>query len=686
MLSAAVRSYANRFGVAVGRKVAFFTNNDSSWDAASDLAAAGIEVTAIIDSRPSVAPRFMAAAGRAGARVFLDATVVHTRGRRSLHSLEIRTPSGLERLSVDALAISGGWDPAIGLTCHLSGTPSWRADIAAFVPQDAPKGMTAAGAANGVFTLHGALTEGAAVGHDAARAAGFAASLTRVPSTEDVAFSITPLWHVAEAKRKAFVDFQNDVSVTDLRLAYHEGFRSVEHLKRYTTLGMATDQGKTANVNGLAIMASLTGKSIPETGTTRFRPPHTPIAIGAFAGAQRGKHFRPTRLTPSDAWAREQRAVFVEVGPWLRAQYFPRHDERDWQESVNREVTAVRNAVGICDVSTLGKIDMQGPHAAVLLDQVYANTVSTLAVGRVRYGIMLREDGIVLDDGTVSRLGDTHYLVTTTTANAARVMQHLEFCHQVLWPELDVQIVSVTDQWAQYAIAGPRSRDLLRAIVDSNHEISNQAIPYMHAAEVTICDGIKARLFRISFSGELSYELAVPARLGDALIRRLMEAGSPFGVTAYGTEALGVMRIEKGHAAGNEINGQTTAGDLGLGRMLSSKKDFIGRIMAARPGLLDPNRPTLVGFVPGNRADRLHAGAHFTPLGTPGRAEYDEGYMTSVAYSPTVRHWIGLGLLRRGRERIGTRVRSHNPVRGADLEVEVCSPIFIDPSGERLHA
>jgi sarcosine oxidase subunit alpha len=431
-------------------------------------------------------------------------------------------------------------------------------------------------------------------------------------------------------------------------------------------------------------MGELTGRAIPQVGTTIFRPPYTPVTIGALAGHHREKDFRPTRLAPTHAASAELGAVFVESGAWLRAQYYPKPGERDWLETVNREVTTTRGAVGVCDVSTLGKIDIQGADAGTFLDRVYVNTFSTLAIGKARYGLMLREDGIVMDDGTTSRLGPTHFLMTTTTANAAKVMQHLEFCHQVLWPELDVAMVSVSEQWAQLAVAGPRSRDVLRAVVDAEHDISNEAFPYLAARDLTVAGGIAARLFRISFSGELAYELAVPASYGDVALRAVMAAGAPYGISPYGTEALGVMRIEKGHVAGNELNGQTTAGDLGLGRMLSTKKDFVGRALARRPGLVDPDRPVVVGFKPVDRSARLRAGAHFIPVGQPAEAAFDEGYMTSVAFSPTLGHWIGIGMLKRGPARIGERIRAVDPVRNADIEVEVVDPVFVDPQGERL--
>ena len=683
MLASAMRSYVNRFAVAPGGRIAIFTNTDDGWHTAFDLAKVGIEVPAIIDSRPTVSPQLAAQASRA-TRILTGSQVVATKGRNALRAVTVRTPDGTEEIKVDSLGVSGGWDPTVHLCCHRGGRPVWNVAIAAFVPGSLSKGLMVAGAANGTLTLAACLFEGVRVGAEATQAAGFTAKSIDLPKTEDEASAVTPLWHVARSKGKAFVDFQNDVTADDVALAEREGFRSVEHLKRYTTLGMATDQGKTANVNGLAIVAAGTGRSVAETGTTIFRPPYTPVAIGALAGLHRGSWFRPARLTPSHAWAEEQNAVFVETGLWLRAQYFPRTGDRDWLETVNREVRSVRSAVGFCDMSTLGKIDVQGPDAALFLDRLYINNWSTLAVGKARYGAMLREDGFVMDDGTTSRLSDDRFFMTTTTANAAKVFQHMEFCHQVLWPELDVQFVSVTDQWAQYSVAGPRARDVLARIVDARFDISNEAFPYLAAAELAALGGIPARLFRISFSGELAYEIAVPARFGDALARTLVEVGARFGIAPYGTEALGVMRIEKGHLAGNEVDGRTTARDLGLAKLMSTRKDYIGRIMSNRSALLDPDRPTLTGFKPADKSARLRAGAHFVSVDGPASADNDQGVMTSVAFSPTLGHWIGLGLLTSGPERIGGRVRAVDPVRNNDVEVEICAPCFVDPQGQRL--
>ncbi|HSY08209.1 MAG TPA: sarcosine oxidase subunit alpha family protein [Steroidobacteraceae bacterium] len=685
MMASAVRTYLNRFGVVPGRRAALFTTSDDGWKAAFDLAAVGVRVVAIIDARREVAPALLAAAEHIETQVLCGAQVVDAHGARGLDRITVRDHAG-ERVQfrVDVLAVSGGWNPSVALSTHVGGRPRWADTIAAFVPDGMPRGMVVAGAAGGSFTLADALREGAAAGAEAAQATGF----TTVPRPDlpvsDELTAVVPLWSVEASESKAFVDFQHDVTCEDVALAAREGFRSVEHLKRYTTLGMATDQGRASSINGHAIMAALTERAIPELGTTTSRPPYTPVALAAFAGIHRGKHFKPTRLTSGHAWAEARGATFMESGDWLRAQWFAAPGETDWLSIVSREVKTVRSGVGVCDVSTLGKIDIQGQGAASFLDRVYSNLFSTLPIGRVRYGLMLREDGLVMDDGTSARLAPRHYIMSTTTANAAKVMRHLEHARQVLWPELDVQIVSVTEQWAQYAIAGPNARHLLERLLGDAIDVSNSAFPYLACAEFA-WRGVTARLFRISFSGELAYELAVPARFGDSAIRAILSAGEPFGVVPYGIEALSVMRIEKGHVTGNELNGTTTAADVGLGRMMSTKKDFIGRVLAQRPGLADPDRPQLIGIRPVDPSARLYGGAHFLKLGEEATLANDQGYVTSVAFSPMLGHWIGLGLLVRGRERRGERLRAHSPVRGGEVEVEVVAPVFFDPDGARLH-
>ena len=681
MLAGALRAYANRWAATPAHRLAVFTNNDDGHRTAADLIAKGVDVTAIIDTRPN-APRF------ADCELLAGAEVIDTQGRLGLTSVTVRLADGSTRnLDCGALGVSGGWNPNVHMTCHQRGRPVWNDSIAGFVPgKDGPPGLTVAGAANGDFSTAAALETGSAQAAAALSDLGLKAHALPLPEAEDAQVNVSPFWYVKAGKGRAWLDQQNDVTVKDVKLAHQEGYRSVEHLKRYTTLGMATDQGKTANMGGLAIMAELSGKSIPEVGTTIFRPPYTPVAMGTLAGRAVGKNFHPTRLTPSHKWAEEQGAVFVEVGNWLRAQWFPLPGETHWRESVDREVLATRKSVGVCDVTTLGKIDVQGSDAATFLNKLYANGFAKLAVGRTRYGLMLREDGIAMDDGTTARLSEDHFVMTTTTANAVSVYRHMEFARQCLWPDLDVQLISTTEAWAQYAVAGPNSRDLLRKVVDPECDISNEAFPFMACGEITVCGGLRARLFRISFSGELAFEIAVPTRYGDALIRRLMQAGEEFEAVPYGTEALGVMRIEKGHAAGNELNGTTTALNLGMGRMVSKKKDGIGSTLSEREALNRPDALIQVGLRPVDRGNTVTAGAHLMNRGDVANAANDQGYITSAAYSPCLGHSIGIAFLKDGANRKGEVIRAVSPLTGSDFEVEVVSPHFIDPDGERLRA
>jgi methylglutamate dehydrogenase subunit C len=676
MLASAVRTYINRFAAAPGRNLVVLTACDDGWQTARDAVAAGLHVDTLIDTRfGRDGPHFEELVHQ-GVRIVTGGPIHSISGSKGITGIDMGGSIG--RIECDCLAVSGGWSPAVNLTCHMGSKPVWNEARSAFLPGPLPPGMTVAGAANGDFTLHKCLLAGAT--------AADANAASNIPRADDEPAAVTPLWHLKGSIGKAFIDFQNDVTTKDIELAAQEGYRSVELAKRYTTLGMATDQGKTANVNGLAILAEARKDSIAAVGTTVYRPPYTPVSFGALAGHHRGKNFRAARLTPAHDWAVEQGAVMRETGAWLRAGWFPKAGE-DWLAATNREVKTIRSSVGLCDVSTLGKIDIQGPDAATFLDRVYCNTFSTLPVGKARYGLMLREDGFVKDDGTTSRLGPEHFLMTTTTANAGSVMQHLEFCHQGLWPDLDVQLASVSEQWAQFSVAGPRARDVLSKLVDRQHDISNAAFPYMAARAITMLGGAEARLFRISFSGELAYEIAVPARFGDSLARALMTAGAEFGIVPYGLEALSVMRIEKGHVAGSELNGQTTARDLGLAKMMSTKKDYIGRVLAGRPALVDPDRWQLVGLKPVDRTARPRAGAHLIANGKAASTENDQGYVTSTAFSTELDCWIALGLLNAGSRRHGEKLRTVDPLRGnADVEVEVCNPVFIDPEGKRLHA
>jgi methylglutamate dehydrogenase subunit C len=680
MMAGAVSAYINRYAVAPGRRAVVYTSCDSGWDIVDDLRHAGVELAAVIDTR-SDAPQAAAARER-GAIVHAGARVIAAHGC-PVRQVEIETCDG-RRMTVkaDLLAMAGGWNPAIGIGGHLGDAPRWCDDGQTFLLDNAPPGLVPAGAAAGRLTLRAALTDGVERACDAITALG--RPLPPPPHFEALNEAAAIGAHPPPRgnRGKAFVDFQHDVTDADVTLAAREGFVSVEHLKRYTTLGMATDQGKTSQINGHALLAAATGRRIEDVGTIRSRPPWQPVAVGAFAGFHREADFRPERRTASHEWAARQGAQFVDAGQWKRAQWFEQPGEKHWRESVDREVRAARSGVGLCDVSTLGKIEVHGADAGQLLDHLYINGFSALAVGKARYGVMLREDGFVFDDGTVTRFADDHYYVTTTTANAARVMQHIDFARQVLWPQLDVQAVSVTEQWATYAVAGPRSRDVIAKLLP-DLDMSNAAFPFMAAAQCR-WQGYEARLFRVSFSGELAYEIAVPAQAGEALVGALMLAGAAFGITPYGTEALSVMRIEKGHAAGGELNGQTSAADLGMGRMMSTKKDFVGRVMGERPALNAPDRPRLVGLKPTDSRSAIRAGAHLLDPGKIASAAHDQGYVTSAAFSPTLDSPIALALLRHGPERHGDMIIVHDPVRGDDVEALVCNPLFYDPDGVKV--
>ncbi|WP_375266891.1 sarcosine oxidase subunit alpha family protein [Planktotalea sp.] len=671
MTASAVRAYLNRWGVAPGRDVVVFGNNDDAHRTAHDLQNAGVHVAALIDSRWDVTPT-------GDFPIFTGAQVCGSAGRKGLEAVTVRTQSGTEKIATDCLAMSGGWNPSVHMTCHMNERPEWRADIASFVPREGMiLGMLTAGACNGTFSTHGALREGQAAALETLKALGKRATACDLPAAEDAPTRMTPLWAVGGTGR-AWLDFQNDVTVKDVKQAAQENFRSVEHMKRYTTQGMATDQGKNSNVAALAILADVTGRGIPETGTTTFRPPYTPVPIAAMGAGAEGKGFAPERMITSHKRTVALGAPMIEAGMWYRPSYFPIEGETHWRQSCDREVNMVRESVGICDVSTLGKIDVQGSDAAAFLDFVYTNTFSTLKPGRVRYGLMLREDGTVMDDGTTARLSDTHYVMTTTTAAAGNVMRHLEYVHQCLRPDLDVSMISVTEQWAQFAVAGPKSRELLDGLLDQT--VDDESFPFMACGDVSIGD-VKGRLFRISFSGEHAYEIAVPARYGAALFDVLNEQATALGGGLYGMEALNVLRIEKGFITHAEIHGRVTAFDIGMERMVSAKKDCIGQTMAARPGVNGPEREQLVGLKPVGAVKQLTAGAHLFEAEAEVNRINSQGYVTSVGFSPTEQSFLGLGFLKNGRARHGETVKLVDHMRGIETLCEVCGPVFHDPEG-----
>ena len=676
MLSGSVRTYANRFGAHYGQKIAVYTNNDDGWKTALDLQDIGLEVKAIIDTRKDLD------ALSSSIPSYLGQTVKKTYGRKGITAIKL---SSGKRLNVDCLAVSGGWSSNIHLTCHKRGKPVWDKVYNNFLSAGNEKkdNIIPIGAAKGIFKIQNIIPDTNRVVLSLIKKVGLSIPNPIELSSSKERYNCSLDLVSTSDPSNSFIDLQNDVTQKDIELSFNEGFKSVEHLKRYSTLGMATDQGKTSNMLGLASLAKLEKTSISEAGTTIFRPPYVPIAISAFAGRSRGKDFRPTRLTPSHNSASKRKAVFVEAGNWLRAQWFPEKGETFWRQSVDREVLQTRNSVGICDVTTLGKIDIQGKDCSEFLNFVYTNAFASLPINRVRYGLMLREDGVAYDDGTTARLGENHFIMTTTTANAALVFRNLEFVRQCLLPDLDVHLISTTDSWAQYSVAGPNSRSLLQKIVDKPKEITNENFPFMACREITICGGVMARLFRISFSGELAYEVAVPSQYGNSLFNTLLSEGKEFNAIPYGTEALGVMRIEKGHAAGNEINGQTTAQNLGLSRMISKKADSVGNILSEREGFNSSDIVKLSGFKPVNTTQKLEAGSHLISLGKKPTTKDDEGWLSSVAFSPTLGHYIGLGFIKNGSTRIGEKVLAVNLLQNKNTEVEIVSPHFIDPEGIR---
>lgn len=691
MLAGAAVHYAACYGVAVGRAPVVMTNNDSGYQAAFDLKAQGMAVAAIVDLRDTVDPALLDEAAGLSITVRTGQAIASVSGRKGVKGVRIapfdansgRLTGGGERLAADAVLVAGGWTPNINLASQAGGKPVFDADLQAFLPGEprANVSFTSCGAAAGVFDLQDALASGMEAGRQAVEKAGRKPLTAPPPSVEPPSPDVRPLpvFDIAprRGKGKCFVDFQHDVTASDIALAHREGYVSVEHLKRYTTLGMAIDQGKNANMNALTLMAKAQGKPIDEVGTTRFRPPYVPLSLGSIAGRETERRFRPVRRSPMHDWHVSNGAVMLNTGPWERPRYYPKPGETI-TEAYIREATTVRKGVGMVDVSFLGKIDVQGPDAAEFLNRVYSNAFMKLPVGKARYGLMLREDGIVYDDGTTWRLSEHQYLMTTTTANAALVLAKMEYWHATAWPELRVKLTSLTDQWAGMAVAGPDSRAVLQKVV-TDLALGADDFGFMAVGDGRIGD-MPVTIARLSFSGELAYEVFTASHYGQAVWEAIMTAGADLDIIAYGTEALGTMRIEKGHVTATEIDGRTTADDLGLGGLCSKKKSFIGSAMLAREGLLESDRLQLVGLVSKeNRA--LLPGAHLTAIGKSDSA----GHVTATTYSPALKRFIALGLLRGGRGRHGEKLTARFPLRGDTHEIEVVNPVFFDPDGSRMH-
>ncbi|HEX6138046.1 MAG TPA: sarcosine oxidase subunit alpha family protein [Casimicrobiaceae bacterium] len=693
LLAGAARTYVVRYGVRPGSRAVVFTNNDGAYAVALALHEAGVSVAAIVDTRAEaqLCGEWPARAHAARLPLVPASVVARAHGRLRVTGVDVapRAGGGSRSFDCDVVAVSGGYNPAVHLFSQARGTLRYDAGAAAFFPLEAPFPILPAGAVLGSFAPDAAVESGTAAGLAAVAPA---SRPPQRPASASFALAADPmpvdaLWSVPSPRKRAkcFVDLQNDVTLRDVAVAAREGYRAVEHLKRYTALGMGTDQGKTGNVIGLALMAEHLGVPVPDVGTTTFRPPYTPVTLGAFPGHAQGPHVEPTRCTPLHAWHDEHGARFVNAGLWKRPHSYPRDGESE-DDAAAREARNVRENVGIVDVSTLGKIELQGRDVAEFLNRLYVNRWDTLATGRCRYGVMLREDGIVRDDGTTSRLDATHYLMTTTTANAVAIMQHVERLLQVDWPELDVYATSVTEQWTCAALSGPKSRAVLAAVVDI--DVSNAAFPFLAVAACrlrTRAGTIPVRLLRISYSGELAYEVHAPARDGRAMWEALLEAGEAFRIMPYGTEAMNTLRIEKGHVViGSEIDGRATVADLGLERLVAPGKWCIGKPLLARAALTAPDRWQLVGLT-ANGGAAIPRGAKI--VADPGNSRDLPamlGHVTSWCESPHVGASIALALVANGRSRHGDALWAVSPLAGAKVQVAVGSPCFVDPDGERL--
>ena len=695
MLAGAARAYLNRWGVAPGQRVALFTNNDDAYRTAVDFQASGIAVAAIVDLRAEVSGDLPIRAMALGIEVLHGAAVTAVRGTRTISAIEVmelnREGTALtgdpRTIECDLLCVSGGWNPVVHLHAQSGAKARFDGARGILVPGDSVQAERSAGAAKGTFGTAGCIAEGSKAGAEAAGATGFEprAELTLPAITDPEEAPWRHLWRVPERsgskRRPQFVDLHNDVTAADIRLAAREGYESVEHAKRYTTLGMGPDQGKTGNIPGMAILAEATGMDPAAIGTTTFRPPYTPVTYGALAGRDIGALADPVRRTPLHHWHERVGAKWEDVGQWLRPWYYPRNGE-PMRDAVNRECRAARAAVGILDASTLGKIEIQGPDSVQLLNRVYTNDWETLAVGRCRYGVMLGEDGMVIDDGVTARLGEHHYLMTTTTGNAARVLRWLEEWTQTEWPDLKVYMTSVTEHYATISLCGPAARNLL-AEFTADIDLAPKAFPFMAVREGTV-GGVPARVFRVSFTGEPSFEINVPASAAMGLWSALMTAGEKYGITPFGTEAMHVLRAEKGYfIVGQETDGTVTPIDLGLDRLVSKRKDFIGKRSLSRSDAARDDRKQLVGLLPSDPEDVLPEGGQVVAEVKPNPPMAMVGHVTSSYYSASLGRSFALALLKGGRARHGETL--YVPLLDRTVRVTVTSPVFFDAEGKRLH-
>jgi sarcosine oxidase, subunit alpha len=686
MLASAVRGVVGRYGVTPGSNGVVFTNNDDAYLTAFALKKAGVNVR-MVDSRSRSDGALVKRAIEDGIEVSLGSVISAVEGSTGVTAVKIaayRKGQGRviteKRVECDFVAMSGGWNPALHLWCHNGGKIKFDDALQSFRPNTHTDNIIAIGAANGTMSVEETLAEAQAVGKKT--------KTRKFKVQEPVRGALESLWFAPATGNynegnKHFIDFQNDVTVADLELAQREGYESVEHTKRYTTFGMATDQGKTSNLNGLGVLSEATGKTIPEIGVTTFRPPYTPYSFGAIAGAHTGELFLPVRRTPIYQWHKDHGAVFEPVGQWRRAYTYPQASE-DKHQAINREILCVRNKVGLLDASTLGKIEIKGPDAAEFLDRMYTNTFSTLKIGKCRYGLMMNELGFLTDDGVTVRLAEDHFLMHTTSGGADRISAWLEEWLQTEWTHYKVFVTPVTEHWAQFAVAGPHARDVL-AKLTPDFDISNEAFPHMSFKEGKVA-GYPVRAYRISFSGEMSYEIATPANFGQGLWNAIMEAGDEFSISAYGTEALHVLRAEKGYiVVGDESDGTVTPIDVGLEGMVSKKKpDFIGKRSLEQSFLKGPNRKQLVGLLTEDPTEVLPDGAYAVSVVKDRPPMEMIGQVTSTYMSPTLGRSIAMALIQNGRARMG-EVISFPLEGGKVMKATITDTVFYDKEGGRLH-
>jgi sarcosine oxidase, subunit alpha len=691
MLAGAAQTFLNRFGVKVGNRPVILTSHDSAWYTAFDLAHVGCKVAAIVDTRTDIAPALMQQAMARQIETLTGHTATATDGRLRVKSIRVNPVRGGKvgagrTIGCDAVLMCGGWTPSLHLFSHTKGSLDWDAEAKAYLPGHKTEEVHIAGAGRGLWGIAAALEDGARAGVDALRALGRKAGAATYSVTDDrTGTGVTQKELPTDrspGRAKAFVDFQNDVTAKDIRLAVREGMRSIEHVKRYTTNGMATDQGKLSNMNGLTIASDALGKQVPQVGLTTFRPPYTPTTFGALAGYHKGRHFEVTRKTPIDSWAEEQGAAFEPVALWRRAWYFPKAGE-DMHKAVGRECRATRQSLGIFDASTLGKIEVSGPDAVEFMNRMYTNPWTKLQPGRCRYGLLLGEDGFIRDDGVIGRMRDDLFHVTTTTGGAARVLNMMEDYLQTEWPDLKVWLTSTTEEWATIALNGPNARKLLSTLVEGQ-DMSDAAFPHMSVAECTVA-GFPARLFRISFTGELGFEVNVPARHGRALWEKLMEAGKRYDICPYGTETMHVLRAEKGYIIiGQDTDGTVTPEDAGIGWAIGkAKPDFVGKRSLARPDIVAKGRKQLVGLLTDDPKATLIEGAQIVEDPKQPKPMKMIGHVTSSYWSETLGRSIAMAVVEGGFDRMGGTL--HVPTAdGGSLAAKVTGTVFYDPEGERL--